>query len=148
MHQSLPSNEAPAHVKFGPRLPIASSVIAAIASSVIAAIAAIAAAAAATAIANTATATPHCQRRWFLANLGFTAFVVVFLAFQYTQHVCQQRTEFINAGKILGTELEERDWKVPDRIKHLVSQRQGYGGKNYTFISWKQNYGTYGVTYT
>ena len=37
---------------------------------------------------------------WWAMNGGITLFFVLSLAFYYTQHMCEQRTEYINAGEL------------------------------------------------
>ena len=41
---------------------------------------------------------------WFGLNVGITVVAVFLLAWRYT-HLCDRRTEFINAGRIFGAEL-------------------------------------------
>jgi hypothetical protein len=54
--------------------------------------------------------------------------------------MCERRTEFINAGRIFGSELHGRGWEPPSAIKHLVSERQASNGEAFTFLSGHGNY--------
>lgn len=76
---------------------------------------------------------------WISAQLLVTCVAVYFLALRYTQKMCEPRSEFINAGRVVSAGTR-RGWVPPPAIEPFVSERRGRGGAPYTFLS---SYGEY-----